>query len=145
MGAGLAIQTIAALGKADAQIKAADLQMESLKLEGSQKTIETQQKTLRNYDQIKKIVDTQTANAGALGYMSNSQSFNAIQLDTLRTGARAQENIITEGNIAQLSIENEKRSVKNTLFAQLFGDAVDLAAGATGTTKSAGSTTGSNP
>lgn len=120
VGAALAIA--GAVGKASFGVQASEMRLSALELEGKQKTIEFQQKTLRNYDQVKKVVDAQTATATALGYTGASQSLQAIQMDTFRTGAEEQENLNIENEISQLSIELEKKSVKTSLFAQLFGD-----------------------
>lgn len=119
---GAVLAVAGAVVKSSFQAEAADMRLGALELEGKQKTIEHQQKTLKNYDTVKKVVDAQTATATALGYSGASASLQAIQMDTFRTGAQEQENLNIENRIGQLSIENEKKSVRNTLHAQLFGN-----------------------
>jgi hypothetical protein len=124
---GAAIAVVGAVAKGAAQISSANLRRQALELESGQKKIEYQQKTLKNYDQVKKVVDAQTANAAALGYSGASLSLNALQRDVFQTGAETQQNFNIEQNIAQRSIDLEKQSVQTTLYAQLFGDAFGAA------------------
>ncbi len=59
--------------------------------------------------------------------ISKSPSFNAIQRETLNTSAKVGKNTDLEKTLMHENIDIEKQNVKNTLYAQLFGDASDAA------------------
>lgn len=117
----------AAIGKAGFQMKAADEQSAALDLQAKEQKLQYQQKTLSNLDVMEKVLDAQTAAMTTRGVAFSSPSFNAIQRATLNIGAKKQQNLDTEQSLGEANIEAEKANVKNTLFAQLFGDVSDVA------------------
>lgn len=122
----------AAIGKAGFEMKAADQKNEALDLQAKEQKLQYQQKTLGNLDVMEKVLDAQTAAMTTRGVAFSSPSFNAIQRATLNIGAKKQQNLESEQSLAEANIEAEKANVKNTLFAQLFGDASELAMSAAG-------------
>lgn len=118
------------LGKAVAQKNAADSKTAALDLQGKELMLQTEQKSLSNYDVMEKVLDAQIAHQTTTGTTLGSPSFNAIQRETFNIGGRRQSNIDIEGDIAQENIKLEKDNVRNTLFAQLFGDVSETAVNA---------------
>jgi|SRR5882672_3409906 len=125
--AALVIAIGATVGKMGYEIKGANEREEALELQSKQLEIQTQQKTLSNYAVLEKTLAAQEAHMTTTGAAFSSPSFNAIQRDTLNVGAEEQKNINLEGEIAQENIEIEKRNVRNSLYAQLFGDTAQAA------------------
>lgn len=115
------------VGEADMQVKAANARTAALEMQAKQQTISYQQKTLSNYDVMQKAIATQEAAMTTRGVAFNSPSFNALQRETLNIGAKKQRNLDIEDSLTQANIDIEKSNVKNTLFAQLFGDVSDVA------------------
>jgi len=76
------------------------------------------------------MLSKQAAQLSTRGVAFSSPSFNAILRETINIGARKQSNLNTEQSISQESYKIEKENVKNTLHAQLFGDAANFAFGA---------------
>lgn len=122
----------AEVAKAAAQTNAAHAREAALELQGKELQLQTQQKTLQNYEVMEKVLDAQVAHMTTTGTAFSSPSFNAIQRNTLNIGARKARNIETEGELARENIEIEKKNVRNTLYAQLFGDAAHVAMTAAG-------------
>jgi len=116
------IAGVAEVGKAYGQVNAAEATKEGLELQGKQNTVAYQQQTLSNYDVTQKLLDRQTAEMTTRGVAFSSPSFNAIQRNTVNVGAKEAQNLETEHNIFEENIAIEKRNVKDTLFANLFGD-----------------------
>jgi len=112
----------AEVGKGVMEVNAANEREKALDLEGKQMQIQSQQKTLANYDVMEKVIDAQIAHQTTTGTAFSSPSFNAIQRNTLNIGEKKAKNLELEGDVAEENIEQEKRNVRNTLFAQLFGD-----------------------
>jgi hypothetical protein len=112
----------AEVGKGVMEVNAANEREKSLDLEGKQMQIQSQQKALANYDVMEKVIDAQIAHQTTTGTAFSSPSFNAIQRNTLNIGEKKAKNLELEGDIAEENIEQEKRNVRTTLFAQLFGD-----------------------
>ncbi len=128
--AALVMATVAVgaeVGKSVFQANAASEQEKALDLDAQQKQIETQQKTLSNYDVMTKVLDAQMAHQTLTGTAFSSPSFNAIQRNTLNIGAKKQRNTELEGELDQENIEIEKHNVKNSLYAELFGNAAETA------------------
>jgi len=119
-------------GKMFMEYKAAGEKEKALDLQAKQMALQTQQKTLANYEQIEKVLDAQQAYMTTTGAAFSSPSFNAVQRHTVNTGSKKQKNIDIEGELAQENIKSEKRNVRNTLYAQLFGDAASIAMSAAG-------------
>ena len=117
----------AEIGKAGFEIKAAHQKEEELNLQAKQMQLQTQQKTLANYDVMEKVLDAQAARMTISGAAFSSPSYNAIQRNTLNIGAKKQRNTELEGELEQENISAEKTNVRNTLYAQLFGDTAQAA------------------
>lgn len=130
-----AISTGATIGKMGMEINAANARTKVLESQALQNQVQTQQKTLENYDQILKVLDAQKALMTTRGVAFSSPSFNAIQRATLNIGSKKQKNIDIEGELVHENIKAEKRNVRNTLFAQLFGDVSQAAMNAYGVNK----------
>lgn len=115
------------IGQMEMENKAANAKEAALDLQSKQQTVAYQQKTLSNYDVMEKVLDAQTAAQTVKGTAFSSPSFNAIQRNTVNIGAKRQKNLDIEHNLAEENIEIEKQNVKDTLYAQLFGDVSSLA------------------
>jgi hypothetical protein len=113
-------------GKMFFEYKAASEKENALDLQAKQMAIQTQQKTLANYDLLEKVVDAQIAHMTTTGTAFSSPSFNAIQRNTFNIVSKKQKNVDLEGELAQENIKIEKRNVRNSLYAQLFGDVVQI-------------------
>lgn len=116
--------------KANEQIKAADLKENALALQAKEMQLQTQQKTLQNYDVMEKVIAAQKAHMTTTGTSFNSPSFNAIQRNTVNIAGKEGRNIETEGELQEENLDIEKANVKNSLYAQLFGDVVETASNA---------------
>ncbi len=127
------------------QVAAASEKERSLQLQQQQSALQTQQRTLSNLDVMEKTLQAQIAHNTVSGTSASSPSFNAIQRNTLNIGARQAKNIETEGSIANANIEAEKENVRNTLYAQLFGNVANVAFSAASVKKSAASVKKSAP
>lgn len=127
----MAIATVvyvaAAVAASAAEISAASEKTRALNRQQQAAALQTKQKTLSNYDVMEKTIDAQIAHEAVNGTAFSSPSFNAIQRNTLNIGARSQANIETEGDIAESNFEAEKANVRDTLFAQLFGNVANTA------------------
>ena len=123
----LVVAGVAEAGKIGSQFAAADAQENALNLQAKEMQVQAQQKTLSNYDVMQKVLDAQEAQMTVRGTAFSSPSFNAIQRETLNVGDKKFKNIKIEGDIAQQNIDNEKSNVRSKLYAQLFGDASDIA------------------
>lgn len=137
MGIETAIFVAATVAASAAEVSAASEKTRALNLQQQQVALQTKQKTLSNYDVMEKTLDAQIAHESVNGTAFSSPSFNAIQRNTLNIGARAGRNIETEGEIANENFESEKANVRDTLFAQLFGNAANVAFSAAAIEKSA--------
>lgn len=123
----MAVAAGAEVGSAAAQASAAKSRLRSLDTQERQSVLQTQQKQLAAFDSMERVIDAQVAHMTTTGAAFSSPSFNAIQRNTLNIGKRNLRNIELEGDIAKQSFELEKDSVKDSLHAQLFGDAFQLA------------------
>lgn len=101
---------------------AAKARLDTLKLQSKQSTIKHQQEVLSNYDILEKTIATQVAQASSKGVGLGSLSFEAIQRDTVNKAAKEEKNLEIEESLFQQGIKNEKKNVKKTLHASLFGD-----------------------
>ncbi len=117
----------AEIGKAVTQDIAADQKTQALNLQAKQLEIQRQEKTLSNYDVMEKVLQAQEAYMTVSGTSFSSPSFNAIQRNTVNIGAKKQKNTDIEGEFSRENIDIEKENVKNTLYAQLFGDVAETA------------------
>ena len=130
--AAIVLATVATAGKIGFEAKAAQEKEGALDLQAAQTKLQTQQKTLQNYDVMEKVLDAQIAHMTTTGTAFSSPSFNAIQRDTFNIGAKNQANIDIEGDIIQANIKKEKQNVRNSLYAQLFGDTASFASASIG-------------
>ena len=117
----------AEVGKSVTEARAANERQRALDLQSKQLALQTQQKTLANYDIMEKVLDAQTAHMTTTGTAFSSPSFNAIQRNTLNIGAKKERNNEIEGELAQENIKIEKKNVRSALYAQLFGNAANVA------------------
>jgi hypothetical protein len=117
----------AEVGKSVAQVQVSKQQDKALELQALQQELQTQQKTLSNYDVMEKVLDAQIAHQTITGTAFSSPSFNAVQRETLNIGSRKQRNIDIEGELAQENIALERKNVRTSLYAQLFGNAANAA------------------
>lgn len=115
------------VGKSVFDVKSANAKEHALDIQAQETLLQTQQKTLSNYDVMEKVLAAQTAHMTTTGTAFSSPSFNAIQRSTLNIGAKKQRNIDIEGDLAEENIKIEKQNVKNSLYAQLFGNAGNAA------------------
>ena len=122
----MAISATAKAGQSAFEAASASEKRQALDLQAKALELETQQKTLGNYDVMEKVIAAQQAHMTTTGAAFSSPSFNAIQRHTVNTAAKQAKNIEIEGELAQRNLEYEKKNVKNTLFAQLFGNASEL-------------------
>lgn len=127
----LPIVMVAMLGgvglvKAGAQILGADANLEALALQEKQMQLQYQEKTLSNLSTLQKVLDAQIAQATVRGYSMDSPSFNAIERDTFNIAGREQRNLNLAKSIGEENFEIEKLNVKKSLYAQLFGDVLDV-------------------
>lgn len=123
--------TVVALGSTVAkgfeQDQAANEKDAALDLQAKENILSYQQKSLSNLDVTKQILDKQTAESTVRGInASMSPSFNAIQRNTVNIGAKEGRNLDTEQSIMEQNTDIEKQNVKDTLYAQLFGDVSDV-------------------
>lgn len=126
-GIASAVSIASKIGEGVVQNTAAVQKEAALDLQEKQQTLQYQEKTLSNYDVMNKVIKAQEAQMTVRGTAFSSPSFNAIQRETLTIGAKKQKNLDIEDSIVQSNIELEKKNVRNTLFAQMFGDTVSVA------------------
>lgn len=111
------------VGKGVMEIQAAQAQEHALDLQAKQNEVQYQQKTLNNLESLDQVLQHQTAQMTTRGMaFSSSPSFNAIERNSVNITARQQRNLDIEKSILDQNTELEKRNVKNSLYAQLFGD-----------------------
>jgi hypothetical protein len=125
--AALIVAALAVGAEATYEVKAANAKQEALDREADQMRLTSQQKALKNYDVMQKVLDAQIAHQTTTGTAFSSPSFNAIQRQTLNIGSKSEKNIDIEGLLAMENIKMEKENVRNTLFAQLFGNVAQVA------------------
>jgi len=122
-----AISTGATIGKMSAEKEAEQANLSALNQQSQLSALQYQQKTLQNLDITDKMLSRQAAQMAVRGVAFDSPSFNAIQRETVNIGGRKASNLETEESLSQQGINIEKKNVKNTLHAQLFGDVSNLA------------------
>lgn len=105
------------------QASAEEEQQKALDFQLQEQHLQYQQKRLQNYDLAERVLSTQKAQAAARGVSLGSSSFNAIQRNAFNSSAREAGNLDTEEDILTKYNKSEKSNVRNTLYAQLFGDA----------------------
>jgi hypothetical protein len=142
--AALVVAAVATVGKSAFEIKAANQRESAIDLQKKELELQTQQKTLQNYDLMEKVIDSQIAHQTTTGFAFSSPSFNAIERETLNIGARRQKNINIEDEIAKENLEIEKKNVQDSLYSQLFGNAVSAATSVAGVYAKAANQPGKN-
>ncbi len=125
-----AVATGATIGKMGAEKEAEQANLAAINQQSKLLALQYQQKNLQNLDITDKLLSKQAAQMAARGVAFDSPSFNAIQRESLNVGSRKEANLKAEETIGQESLNIERKNVKNTLHAQLFGDAASLAFGA---------------
>jgi hypothetical protein len=118
----LTAEGIGLVKKTSEKEAASKARLDTLKLQSKQSTIKHQQEVLSNYDILEKTISTQIAQASAKGVALDSLSFEAIQRDTVNKAAKEEKNLEIEESLFQKGINIEKKNVKRTLHASLFGD-----------------------
>lgn len=123
IGTALLIMGVAAEGaKAFGQTKAASSQRKSIDLQSKQSQLKYQQEQINNLDILEKTLQAQEAEATTRGVSLASQSFGAIQADTVAKGGKNATNLEMEESLYQRGLGIEKKNIKKTLFSNLFGD-----------------------
>jgi hypothetical protein len=122
-----AISVGATIGKVSAETEAEEANLSALNQQSQLSALQYQQKTLANLELTDKMLSRQAAQLATRGVAFDSPSFNAIQRETINIGARKAANQATEESLNQQGINIERKNVKNTLHAQLFGEASNLA------------------
>ena len=102
-------------------------QIEQINIQAKQREIQLTQKKTSVYDQTLKVLQRQEAQATTRGVGMGSQSFNAIQRNTLNIGSENLRNITTEQELTEYSASAERENARNTMFAKLFGGTAQIA------------------
>lgn len=123
VGTALLIMGTAAEGaKAFGQTKAASSQKKTLDLQSKQSQLRYNQEQINNLDILEKTLQTQEAEATTRGVSLASQSFAAIQADTVGKAGKEAANLEMEQSLFKRGLAIEKKNIKQTLFSNLFGD-----------------------
>lgn len=122
-----AVATGATIGKMGAEKEAEQANLSAINAQSKLLALQYQQKNMQNLDMTDKLLSKQAAQMAARGVAFDSPSFNAIQRETLNVGSRKESNLKTEESLGQQSLDMERKNVKATLHAQLFGDVASLA------------------
>lgn len=124
----LIIATAAAMevGEGVMQAQAAKAQEKQLDLQAKANEVKYQQEVLSNANNLDHVLQRQTAEMSTRGVAFSSPSFNAIRRNTENTAGKQKKNLDLSKNLFDDQIAVEKGNVKNTLYAQLFGDVANL-------------------
>jgi hypothetical protein len=125
-----AISAGATIAKIGAEKEAEQANLSAINVQSKVNNLQYQQKTLQNLDMIEKMLSKQAAQLSTRGVAFDSPSFNAIQRDTVNAGGKKQNNLDTEKSLSDQALDIERKNVKNTFHAQLFGDVANFAFGA---------------
>ena len=120
------------MGVAIAQFAEAESKKEALNLQSKQKEIQYNQKRLQTLNILDNVIQHQQAQTTVRGTSFNSASFNAIQRNTENIASEELSNQNMQKSLFDRNIQVEKNKVNQTLFAQLFGDAMTAAEMAAG-------------
>jgi len=121
-----AISAGATVAKMSAEKEAAQADLSAINQQSRLQSIQYQQKQLQNLDLTEKMISKQTAQMTTRGVAFDSPSFNAVQRDTINTGSKQARNDKLTDSIAQDALNDERRNVKRTLHAKLFGDVAEF-------------------
>lgn len=122
-----AIAAGATIGKMSAEKEAEQANLSAINQQSKLLTLQYQQKNMANLDATDKLLSKQAAQMAARGVAFDSPSFNAIQRESLNIGSRKEGNLKAEESLGQQALAIERKNVKATLHAQLFGDAANIA------------------
>jgi hypothetical protein len=123
----MAVAAGATIGKMSAEKQAEQADLSAINQQAKLQALQYQQKTMQNLELTDKLLSRQAAQMSVRGVAFDSPSFNAIQRETVNAGAKRESNIKTAESIGEQAYELEKKNVKNTFHAKLFGDAADFA------------------
>ena len=118
---------MAIMGVAIAQFAEAESKKEALNLQSKQNEIQYNQKRLQTLNILDNVIQHQQAQTTVRGTSFNSASFNAIQRNTENIASEELSNQNMQKSLFDRNIQVEKNKVNQTLFAQLFGDAMTAA------------------
>lgn len=124
----LIIATAAAMevGEGVMQVQAAKAQENQLDLQAKANEVKYQQEVLNNANNLDHVLQRQTAEMSTRGVAFSSPSFNAVQRNTENIAGKQKKNLDLSKSLFDNQIAIEKSNVKNTLYAQLFGDVAKL-------------------
>lgn len=126
-GVALAAVSIAgSLGRAKAEKQAAEANISAINQQSQLLTLSYQEKNIQNLEMTEKILQRQAAQLSTRGVSFASPSFDAIQRETIHLAGRKATNLQVEEDLAKAGLQIEKANVKNTLHAQLFGEATNF-------------------
>jgi hypothetical protein len=128
--AGIALAAISAgasIGKMSAEKEAEEANLSAINKQSKLVALQYQQKNMQNLELTDKMISRQAAQLSTRGVAFNSPSFNAIQRETINIGAKKAANLEAEESLTQQALNIERKNVKNTLHAQLFGDTAGIA------------------
>ena len=117
---------------ATASLAEAESKKEALNLQSKQNEIQYNQKRLQTLNILDNVIQHQQAQTTVRGTSFNSASFNAIQRNTENIASEELSNQNMQKSLFDRNIQVEKNKVNQTLFAQLFGDAMTAAEMAAG-------------
>jgi len=121
-----AISAGATVAKMSAEKEAAQADLSAINQQSRLQSVQYQQKQLQNLDLTEKMISKQTAQMTTRGVAFDSPSFNAVQRDTINTGSKQARNDKLTDSIAQDALNDERRNVKRTLHAKLFGEVAEF-------------------
>ena len=122
-----AIAAGATLAKASAEKSAEQANLSAINEQAKLLSLQYQEKNIQNLENTEKILQRQAVQLSTRGVSFSSPSFNAIQRETINIGARKESNLKAEEALGEEVFEIERRNVKTSLHAQLFGDAANFA------------------
>jgi hypothetical protein len=124
----LIIATAAAMevGEGVMQAQAAKAQEKQLDLQAKANEVKYQQEVLSNANNLDHVLQRQTAEMSTRGVAFSSPSFNAIQRNTENIAGKQKKNLDLSKDLFDNQIAVEKNNVRNSLYAQLFGDVAHL-------------------
>jgi len=121
-----AISAGATVAKMSAEKEAERADLSAINEQSKLQSIQYQQKQLQNLELTDKMLSKQAAQMTTRGVTFNSPSFNAVQTDTINAGAKQSRNDKLAESIGEGSFEAERKNVKRTLHAKLFGDVAEF-------------------
>ena len=108
------------------QVQAAKAQENQLDLQAKANEVKYQQDMLSHMNNLDHVLQTQTVEMSTRGVAFSSPSFNAVQRHTENIAAKPKQSLDLSKSLFDNQIAIEKSNVKNTLYAQLFGDVAKL-------------------